>query len=138
MLFTAQHYMLKFYNIYIIIPYYIGQTDIDKSIKLRRGLPWSTGINRDVPGRDSEILNMFKITGLCGVHPGGRLYRALPCRHRVGAGICRVYAGVYRIDAGTYRISISAPMPFLCRGVPCWLPYRNLKHSNLTLWLIIR
>ena len=75
-----------------------------------RGLPWSTGINRDMPGRDSEIL---KLPGSAGVHPGGRLYRALPCRHSVGAGICRVYAGVYHIDAGMYRISISATIPFL-------------------------
>ena len=68
-----------------------------------RGLPWSTGINRDVQRRDSEILNMFKIAR---VHPGGRLYRALPCRHRVEAGIYSVYAGMYRISICHYTVSL--------------------------------
>ena len=48
---------------------------------------------------------MFKITGLCR----GRLYRALPCRHCVGAGTGRIYAGVYRIDAGMY-LSLYLPI----------------------------
>ena len=83
-----------------------------------RGLPWSTGINRDVPGRDSEILNMFKITGLCrgpprwSSLPGSAVQtpcwrQDLPCLRRG--------------DTGMYRISISATISFLCRGVPCWL-----------------
>ena len=34
-----------------------------------RGLPWSTGINRDVPERDSDILSEPKLPGSAGVHP---------------------------------------------------------------------
>ena len=51
-----------------------------------RGLPWSIGINRDMPGRDSDIINMFKISGLCRGPPR---WSSLP-GYRVGTGICRI------------------------------------------------
>ena len=70
------------------------------------------------PGRDSDILNMFKITGLCRVHPGGRLYRALPCRRRVGAGICHVYAGCTVLTPGCI-VSLSLPLCPIYAGVYC-------------------
>ena len=85
---------------------------------------------------------MFKITGL---HPGGGLYRALPFRHRVGAGICRVYAGLYSIDAGMY-LSLSLPLyPFYAGvyGVGCglgrdnYLLARHLFFSSFRLFLWI-
>ena len=84
-----------------------------------RGLPWSTGINRDVPGRDSEILNMFKITGLCRGPPrwsslSGSAVQApcwrrdLPCLRR-GVPYWRrdvlyLYLCHYTISVGMYHV----------------------------------
>ena len=79
--------------------------------------PWSAGLyrgwRRDVPG--SEILNMLKLPGSAGVHPGGRLYRALPC----------MQAPCWRRD-----------LPCLRRGVPYWrrgVPYLYLCHYTVSL-----
>ena len=89
-----------------------------------RGLPWSTGIDRDVPGRDSEILNMFKITGVCRGPPRwssvpGYAVQApcwrqdLPCLRRgvvpywhrdvpylLSLPLYHISAGVYRVGCG--------------------------------------
>ena len=91
------------------------------------GLPLSTGINRDLPGRDSEILNMFKITGLCRGPPRWSFLPGTAVQARVGAGICRVYAGVYRIDARVYRRVGTG----VCRALPgCAGLYR--VHAGVT------
>ena len=79
-----------------------------------RGLPWSTGINRDVQGRDSEILNMLKITGLCRGQPrwssvlGSAMQAPCWCRD----------------------------LPCLRRGIPYWrpdVPYIFLCHCTLSM-----
>ena len=82
------------------------------------GLPWSTGINRDVPGRDSEILNMLGPSRWSSL-PGSAM-RA-PCWRRprgsamftpgctvltpgctvsLSLPLCRFSAGVYRVRCG--------------------------------------
>ena len=96
------------------------------SAGLYRGLtPGCTGVYRGRPGSTGtcreEILGMLKITGLCRGPPrwsslSGSAVQA-PC---CGRDLPCLRRG-YRIDARMYRISISATIPFLCRGVPCWL-----------------
>ena len=70
--------------------------------------PWSAGLYRGLtPGFARVYCGR---PGSAGVHPGGRLYRALPCWRRdlpclrrgvsLSLPLCRFSAGVYRVDCG--------------------------------------